>query len=316
MLTRRQVLGGLAAGATTSLATAQTAPHPPTPWTHWVAGGVGGLVSARYGLTAQGQVDGLGTINLPAVDTVCVLPLTTVLFDESSGADFVLENQMIRILQRGKYRITVSVDWPAQHGVDTGLREYGVQRLKATDALAMASLPALTMIKPDKFDRLAWYDVPASEVPTVARSAKGLMWNPGTLAAGASVALDVPVTPAGVVQAGDAAQVGLSSLTSALLGPAADLMTLQARVEAADRVRVVLRNASTAAVRVPAGKLNVLAGSLTQSTGNSADAWLTVQTPDELLYEGERVFGMFKSQTAGDFIQVSNMSFLQIERVA
>jgi hypothetical protein len=315
MTTRRSLLLASAAGLSFGAprARAQTIPHPPPFRAHSVPGGMGGVVSARYGLTGLGVAGNLGTITLPLADKVFLLPLTTTLFDESGGDDFGLSNQMVQIRKTGKYRTTLTLDWAAQWDVDIDLREYGIQRLQVGESFVVAPLPTLTAIVPDKWDRLANYDVPGSDSPVHARSASGTKWRPGVVAAGTYVYVDVPVTPAGSVKPGDDVRVGLSTLTSTLLGPAVDLLQLRARVDAPDVVRVMLFNTGTAAVTVPQGQLKVMAESLTDYRGRSTDGWLTVQSAAEVLLEGEQVFCFFRSKFPGDFVQVTNQSFLQVE---
>jgi hypothetical protein len=317
MPTRRSIIAGSAAAAAAPLAIAASPiPKPPTVRAHSIPGGAGGIVAARYGLTATGAVNGLGTVTVPVADKVCLLPFGVIEFDESSGSLFTLDSQMVTIAQTGRYRITLSVDWGARYNTDIDLREYGIQRMQVADpTFTIAPLPKITVIGIDKWDRLADYDVPGSDSPVNARSAAGTQWNPGTVQPGDYVYADVPVTPTGLVAPGDAAQVGLSTLTSAVLGAAADRLRLFARVDAPDVVRVVLQNLGTDPVTVPQGALNVLGQSLVNYRGRSTDGWLTVQTADEVLYAGEKIFCFFRSKMPGDFVQVSNESFLQIEKI-
>jgi hypothetical protein len=316
MTSRRSVLLGLAATAAAPLARAGTIPRPPIVRAHSIPGGIGNVVAARYGLTAIGASNGLGTVTVPVVDRVCLLPFGTVQFDESAGAAFTLANQMVTINQTGRYRITLSLDWAARYKTDIDLREYGIQRVQVADPpVTVDPLPKVTVIGIDKWDRLACYDVPGSDSPVNARSAPGLSWTPGTLQPGQTVHTDVFLAPLGSVDVGDAAQAGLSSLTSRILGSSVDQLRLTARVDAPDFVRVLLQNVGDTAVTVPAGNLAVLAQSMVNYRGRSTDAWLTVQTADEVLLAGEQIFAMFRSKMPGDFVQVSNESFLQIEKL-
>jgi hypothetical protein len=316
MPTRRSLIVGSAAAAASPFAAAAGIPNPPPLRAHWVAGGAGGIVAARFGVSATGSYNGVGTVKLPLVDKPCLLPLGAVQFDESGGTLFTLANQQVQVLQTGRYRMTLSVNWGPKAFNDIDLREYGIQRLQAGDApLVVAPLPKVTNLGTDKYDRLACYDVPGSDSTANARSAVGLQWDPGTVPPGDYVYADVALSPTGVINPGDAAQVGLSTLTSALLGSAADRLRLVGRVDAPDLVRVVLQNLGADPVTVPPGLLNVLGQSLTIYRGGSANAWLTVQTADEVLYAGEQIFCFFRSKTSGDFVQVTNESFLQIEKL-
>lgn len=314
MLNRRSLLLGSAAVAAAPLATPAQAIGLRA---HAVSGGLGGIVSSRFWPFSQQTINGLGTVTIPVADKPCLFPLSTVLFDESGGALFTLDSQMVTIQQTGKYRMTLSLDWGARYNNDIDLREYCIQRLQVGDTPpSVTAPPAVTVIGTDKWDRLACYEVPGSDSPTRARSDATLTWRPGVVPAGGFVSIDVPVTPAGLVLPGDAAEAGLSTLTSATLGPAVDQLRLVARVDAKDVVRVVLHNMGTTDVTVPQGRLRAMGKSLVDYRGRSTDAWLTVQTTDELLYAGEKIFCMFRSKVAGDFVQLTNQTFLQIEKVA
>jgi hypothetical protein len=284
---------------------------------HWIAGGAGGIVAARYGLTAQAVVNGLGTVTLPAANTRYLLPLTTTLFDESASAAFTLADQVVQIQQTGRYRMTLTLDWAARYLDDLNLRTYGILRAQQGDGTPGTSLPALTELgATDGWDAIATFDMPGSDPPVHARAPASTVWEPGTVPPGDLVFIDVPVAPSAAVAPGDSVQLALSTLTSAVLGPAVDRLRLVGRVEPGNVVRVMLQNLGMDPVTVPSGALRVMGVSVIAAIrGRSTDGWLTVQTAQEVLYAGEQVFGYLSSGTAGDFVQVTNQSFFQIEKI-
>jgi hypothetical protein len=279
---------------------------------HWHAGGIGGVMRSRYTVDANTY--------LPEDNVVYLLPLNQMLYDEGTGVTF--KDQQLTITQDGLYRIYLVIDWPGQsHGlhpvVAKDLRYDGVRRIPIGQSLNWQGPNKLTIVG-EKFDKLAVTDIPGSDPPQYARSAENTTWSPGTVPANGVVYIDVALDTAGIVVPGDAAQAALSTITDGNLGTDKELaLDLSARIITPDKARVVLRNFSSQAIAVPAGgTLNVLAGSLTNTRGQSADAWNAAITSAEYLLAGETIIGVWKSRMKGDYLQKSNMTFLQIERYA
>ncbi|WP_374675548.1 hypothetical protein [Ideonella sp.] len=256
------------------------------------------VARGRFGLTADFQ--------LPRPAHLHVVPFDRTLYSE--GADWALQpDGMLRIQTTGLYRVALCLDWVAQQGTDVDLRLYGIRR-KVVGGPPGAS---------QKDDRLASVSVPGSDAPRLARFRGS--WTPGRVPAGATVALEVAVAPAGTVSVGDAVVASHTALQDAIVGQAAaDVLSVRGRVVAPDRVRVVLHNTGLQAdVDVPAGELRVMAINMTHSSGDSADAWHVVHTPLEALNAGELVYAMARNRSiAGDMVQASATSFLHIERHA
>jgi hypothetical protein len=277
---------------------------------HWHPGGIGNVVRSRYTVSRNTY--------LPEDNVVYLLPIDKMLYDEGTGVTF--KDQQLTITQEGLYRIYLVIDWPGQaHGshpvVAKDLRYDGIRRIPVGQSLQWQGPDKLTVVA-EKFDKLAVTDIPGSDPPQYARSPEGSTWAPGTVPANGYVYTDVVLDTPGIVAPGDAATAGLSSITDSL-GVGVELaLQLEARVIAADKARVILRNMSSTPIAVPSGSLNVLAGSLTNSRGQSADAWVTCETPAEYLLAGETIIGVWKSRMKGDYLQQSNMTFLQVERWA
>ena len=172
--------------------------------------------------------------------------------------------------------------------------------------LVIAPLPALT-VPGSLYDRLAAVELPGSNVPVYERAT--VPWAPGNVAAGKTLTLDVTVAPAGSIHVGDFAQAGYSLI----LDPG---LILEARTVGNDKVRAYLHNPTAGNISVPAGNLNILAGSATLTAGRSTDAWSTLHTVDTWFNAGDQVFAVIDSYTAGDFIQSTGMTWLDVERVA
>src|SRR5262249_50867752 len=141
-------------------------------------------------------------------------------------------------------------------------------------------------------------------------------WTPGTLAPGqvATTTLTLPQT--GLIGVGDLVSVAHTSLNDATIGVDANTaLDIEARVVGPDQVRLFGENRrGTQPVTVPGGTLNLLASSATTTRGESEDAWTVLQTPTVLLYAGEQIFGLWRSDTANDYIQTTTQTYLQIER--
>jgi hypothetical protein len=233
--------------------------------------------------------------------------LTTVPWDVSVFADPVSltlqTDGRVLVNTTGLYRLSLSLDWAAQHGVDVDLRMYGLRRVPVGGSDYSHD------------DLLGSVDVPGSDPPRMARYQGD--WTPGIVPLGGMVTVDVKVTPANTVNPGDLAIASHSQVRDPMLGPTAvAALIIQAKVVAKDVVRVTFYNPMVAAgINIPAGTLNVVAMTSVLTRGESADAWQVLNTPTVELKAGEFVYATMKSNVANDYIQATDMSFLQIERV-
>lgn len=319
MNNRRQFLAGAAASLALPLSNAaprSLAPKPPAE--HWVPGGVGGIVRARYAYTSTNDLEDYGTIKIPLPGVVFAVPLTVTEFDESGGSRFSLtDDGTITISQTGLYQLTMNLDWPGQEGVDVDLRKILLFRATVGTAPPRRTLNGVTPVPSNHpYHAILASDVPASDAPRYARST--VTWKPGTLPVGGYASIEVALAgPSYAVVPGDAVEVGMGALTDANLGFANAGLLLSARVVGKNIVRVMIENRyNTVPVTVPSGKLNVLAHSTVVSTGNSSDAWTTTTSAVRLLEAGEKLFPCVRVGTPGDYIQVDNMSYVQITAFA
>ena len=287
---------------------------------HFQAGGADGIEHARYGFSSKTK-DPTGVYQvfyLPKTDAVYMIPFSVLQGDDAAGALFQMQGDCtVTIMRTGMYSITANLDWPGQQGTDANLRKILVQRVPIGTAVPTCNPQALTEIPYGTlYETLASHDTPGSDVPNYKRLT--VNWTPGTVNAGSFVTLDVPLPTAGVYtpDVGDAVDVSLTTLGDATLGAASSGFLLSGRVVAPNLVRVWLENRyNTAAVKVPQGKLNVTAKSQTSVAGNSSDAWSFLNTGPTLLYAGEKIFMAARVSTAGDYIQLTKMSFMQFANV-
>jgi hypothetical protein len=282
---RRRLLQGGAAGAALALTGGLARAAAPF-----------SIRRARFGITED--------FYLPKAKQVTLVPFTRVLFQES-GDCTLQPNGMVRIDSTGLYRVVLGLDWVAQNGTDIDLRLYGIRRK------IVGAPPEPTL----KDDRLASADIPGSDAPRVGRY-QGT-WSPGTIPLGGIASTEVSAAPLGVVAVGDVVMASHTGVADAAIGAeAVNALIVQAKVVAADRIRVTIYNPSIAGgVAVPAGNLRVVAMNAVESRGESADAWQVVHTASEVLNAGEMIYAIGRNKgIANDYIQATDTTFLQIER--
>jgi hypothetical protein len=281
---------------------------------HWMNGGMGGVTRANYTVTStNGKSGDQGSVGLPQSKYVYQVPLSVTTFAESP--DFTLTNSgTVMIHTTGLYRIAICLDWKAQDETDIDLRYMGIGRIPAGSTLNGRMEGGLLNIQNARYDRLAVIDQPAADSPTHVRGS--WTWAPGALAPGQAVSTVVTLPKTGLIAAGDLVEAAHTSLTDTAIGAEANAaVAISARVIAPDKVRITVENRwGNQAVTIPSGTLNLLASSATTSRGESADAWNVLQTPTVLLYAGEQIFGIWRSDTSGDYIQTTNQTYLQVER--
>ncbi|HJV70270.1 hypothetical protein [Ideonella sp.] len=255
------------------------------------------ITRSKYGMAADTY--------LPKVNVVTVLPFDVVRFEESADISLTADG-MMQVNVDGLYYIHLGLDWKGQAQTDIDTRMYGIRRKAAGDPTP----PNL------KDERLASFDHPGSESPQIARYQGE--WSPGVVPYRGTVATDVVVAPSNIVRIGDLAQASLSSVTDKNLGVARNTaLQIQARIVAADTVRVVFYNPTiNAGIAIPTGTLNVLAQSATLHRGDSSDAWNVLSTPLTQLNAGDKIYIVGKNQgVANDYVQASPYStFVQFER--
>lgn len=237
---------------------------------------------------------------LTRAEWVTLLPLTVTDFQEAP--DVVLRaDGKLQVQVPGLYRVTLACDWVAQVGLDMDRRMIGIRR-------APGHLP-------NQDDRLASVDIPGSDPPTMARYQGE--WTPGTVPLGGIVTTEITVSPAGVAKVGDLALASHSRIKDSIIGAdAVNGLMVQARVVAPDRVRVILYNPIVAAgITIPVGALNVIAMNAVDTRGESNDAWQVLHTATEQLAAGQTIFAVLRSRVKGDYVQATQSTFLQIERV-
>jgi hypothetical protein len=302
---RRMLLG--TGGAALALAAAGTAEAAAT--TKF------SITRTRYGTTAEAHPAFTGA------GEVYILPFsaTQIADGNSDTALSSPANNTVTINNAGLYRVSLCVDWPGQQGTDNTLRTYGIRRRKA-------GLPPIQgtpgeLIQVDDTDQfLATQDVAGSSAPTTVRYPQpgkpAVSWTPGVIPLGGRATIDVTLPVAGIVGPGDVAIASLTSLNDAALGvAAATALILDAKVIAADKVRVSLFNPTIAAgVNVPRGSLNVVAMSQQNRVGESADGWTVLSTTMEQFFRGDVVYAVFSSLCPGDYMQTSTQLFLQFDK--
>lgn len=259
--------------------------------------GAYGILRNRYGITAD--------IYIPKVNTVTQIPLDVTRFEEAPFCQ-LRPDGMLGVLERGLYRVLLSLDWKAQAGTDIDLRMYGIRRKLASD-------PGGPLLSDE---RLASYDVPGADSPVAARYSG--TWAPPVVPLGGVVFVDVTVaTPGQSVVPGDVAQAALAAAVPSRIGTEAALaLQVRAQVIARNTVRVMLSNSQVAGgIQVPEGTLNVLAQSTTGSRGDSEDAWNVVDTPMTELFPGDRLYIAAKNLGVNnDYVQATPATFMQVER--
>jgi len=280
---RRQILSAAAGGMVLGLV------HP-------TALAAGRSARARYGLKSDFKV--------PA-ETFGIVPWSETRF--RSGYAFSLQaGGKVLIQEDGLYELVFSSDWDATYGRDIDLRKIGLR-------LQQKGQPDEPM---DDHERLGFLNIPGSDPPVMARY-EGHWAPPPVPQSGGIVSVDVPVSPAGGVRAGDSV---IASHTGIALGALPDwaltALVVQAKVIGPDMVRVTLYNPShSGAITVPSGSLRVVAMNAARTRGRNADAWMVLHTPSIELKNGDRVYALIEHKVTGTLLQASRSSYLQIDRL-
>ena len=299
---RRRFLGTGAAAVALAGTTAVPAAHA----AHARAAGAYPFTRNRFHMVGD-------TISLPKANQVYLAPFSTLAFSDSNDVTLQADGKIL-INNTGLYKVSLCIDWPGQYGVDIDLRRYGISRVGTNGNVPNGRLTPITQHD----DRLCEYDSVGVDSPAYGRYTG--TWAPGAIAMGASATttIAIPNTQKQGLVAGDVCIAGLSSLTDAAIGaPAVNALVLSAKVVGKDSVRITLTNPSIASgVTVPSGTLNVLGMSMTMQRGNSADSWNVITTPLEELLAGQVIYAYFLSKTPGDFIQITDQTFVQVERYA
>jgi len=271
---------------------------------------LGGMFRSRFGSKATGtDPRDVGTIPLPKAGMVYLLPLSTTLFSESSDVTLLPDGKVL-VNNAGLYRVCAGVDWPGRYGTDSAIRKANISRERPNTPLRTRLDEPTGMLQLlGGYERLAAADIPGSAVPIYSRASAP--WPGAPVPPRGSRTMDVTVP--GTVMPGDAAWASLDCLTELL--PGLDNLRISARVIGPSLVRVYVDNIiGDNAVDTPAGNLNVLAGTTTITTGRSTDAWACIQSPAIDLAAGDKLMLTARSDCPGDFIQVTNHTYLQIER--
>jgi len=287
---------------------------------HFVPGGMRGLQRGYYTYTPTDHVEEYGVIRIPD-DKLYMIPLTKTIFDESNGGKYSMGTDgVITILKDDMYYMTANMDWPAQargsgqDGYDVDSRKLMILRARAGVKPPTYTVGQVTaIVDPGKYDRMASHDTPGSSVPKAARTT--LTWEPGTVAAGGMIYTDVKLPSSSFDPAvGDLVRVSHTSLTDAVLGEKKNAgVLISARIIAPGVARVMVENRyNTKAVAIPSGTMNLLAESAVESAGNNQDSWCYLNSGPVVLLKGEKIFVGARSESRGDFLQISNGSFLRI----
>ncbi len=274
------------------------------------------ITRSRYGTTAEAHPTTAQT------GLTLVLPFAaTAWFDNNTDTTLDTVNNYVHINNSGLYRISYSVDWPGQQGTDTARRTYGIRRRKAGLPPLVGAIPPLIAQLDDTDEHLATQDITGASAPQTVRfpqpgSATVLHWTPGVIPLGARASIDITMPVIGIIAPGDLALASLTSLNDGALGVLATAaMILDAKVIAADTVRVTLFNPTIAAgVNVAQGSLTVLGMNAQDRVGESADAWTVLSTSMTQLFRGDMIYATFSSLCPGDYMQSSTQLFLQFDK--
>ena len=282
-----------------------------TPGRRWVLRG-GLALAAAWAASpalAMSRADSRGRFALdadygPAMDGVVLVPWSRTLFQ--AGTDLTLQpDGKVLVNTSGLYEVSLSIDWDLKAGRDIALRQTGVKRQRKgqPDSPLEAHVRVITG------------DLPGSAAPETARFQGA--WTPPDIAAGAIVTIDVTVSPPGVVRPGDAAIASHSQMRDGAMPPEAlAALVVQARVVAADTVRVSLYNPTVAeGIHIPAGTLNVVAMSAVKQAGGSGDGWHPLHSPSVVLEAGDKLYATVRHHVPGSLVQATKMSFLLVDRL-
>lgn len=223
-----------------------------------------------------------------------------------SGTDFTLQpDSRVLINTPDLYEVSLSIDWDLKAGRDIALRQTGIRRQRS----GQPDFPL------DPHERVFYGDLPGSNPPEPARAQAA--WSPPVIGLGAVVTTDVTVAPAGVVKPGDMALASHTQIKEgALPDEALAALVVQAKVIAADLVRVSLYNPSVAAgISIPEGTLNVVAMSALKVNGGSGDGWHPLHSPSVLFEAGDKIYATVRHHVVGSLVQATKMSFMQIDRL-
>jgi hypothetical protein len=234
---------------------------------------------------------------------VVMVPWNRTLFQ--AGIDLSLQpDGKVLINTSGLYEVSLSIDWDLKAGRDIALRQTGVRRQRKGQPDGL-----------DAHERVITGDLPGSATPETARFQGA--WSPPDIGPGAIVTIDVTVSPAGVVNPGDTALASHSQMRDGAMPPdALAALVVQAKVVAADMVRVSLYNPTVAAgIHIPPGTLNVVAMSALNQAGGSGDGWHPLHSPSVVLDAGDKLYATVRHHVPGSLVQATKMSYLQIDRL-
>ncbi|HEX5685020.1 MAG TPA: hypothetical protein VFY73_13440 [Ideonella sp.] len=325
MTDRRTLLTAAAAALATPLATARRSRPVPAAGIseHYVPGGTRGIQRGQFTYTATDRFEGYGVIRLPDAKRLFMVPLTKLVFDESSGAKFAIQGDgVLTVLKDDLYELTTNMDWPAQargsgqDGYDVDSRKLQILRARVgVNPPVYIEDQVTPIVDSGQYDRLATHDMPGASVPQAVRIT--VPWEPGTVAPGAMAYVDVALPTGSFAPAvGDLVRVSHTSLTDAVLGAQNIGILISGRIVAPGVARVIVENRyGVQAVAIPSGSMNVLAESAVASAGNNQDAWCYLGSGPVMLLAGEKLFVGVRSSSLGDFLQISNSSFLRISNV-
>jgi hypothetical protein len=289
---------------------------------HHVPGGTRGIQRGQFTYTATDKIEGYGVIRIPDY-RLFMIPLTKLVFDESAGSRFALQGDgVVTVLRDDLYEMTTNMDWPAQprgsgqDGYDVDTRKLQILRARVgVNPPVYIEGQVTPVTDTSRYDRMAMHDTPGSSVPKVVRVT--VQWAPGTIEPGAMVYVDVPLPNGSFAPTvGDFVRVSHTSLTDAALGAQNVGILMSARMVAPGVARVVMENRyGGQPVTIPGGSMNLLAESGVTSAGNSGDAWCYLGSGPVMLLAGEKIFIAVRSSSLGDFLQISQSSFLRISNV-
>jgi hypothetical protein len=238
-------------------------------------------------------------------DTDIIVPWDSVLFQH--GPDITLQpTGKLLINTHGLYEFVFSSDWQLSTNLDIDLRQIGLR-------LQRKGQPDEPV---DAHERIGFFNTPGSDPPRTARYQGD--WGPLDIPLGATVGTEVAVLPAGTAKIGDMAMAAHTKVNLAAM-PLEALRALQvhAKVVANDTVSVSLHNPSIAeGIHLRSGTLKVVAMTAQLTRGNSGDAWQLIHTASFELFAGDRVYSSIRHKIAGTVLQVSNSTYLQVDRVA
>jgi hypothetical protein len=324
MTDRRTLLAASAAALAASFAHSRTREVPASKSSeHFVPGGTRGIQRGQFTYTATGSNEGYGTIAIPDTLGTYMIPITKIVFDESEGAKYQLDQGLVTVLKDDLYELTANFDWPAQargsgqDGYDSNMRKLLIKRVPVGVAPPVYTVGEVTRIGSNGklYDGLASHDMPGSSVPNTVRTT--VEWAPGPIAPGAMTYVDVTLPVGSFTPViGDLVRASHTSLTDAVLGAANVGLLISARIVAARTARVVIENRYGAnAVNVPMGDMNMLAESAVTSAGNNGDSWSYLGSGPVYLLAGERIMIAVRSANPGDFLQIDSSSFLRIANI-